>query len=131
MFDLRVLSGYTPVNQTRPCKGMGRRPPLPGVAFTVSGEGSLIRCWVYVDGFNFYHGAAKRTGHKWIDLLALSRRLRAQDTIERVKYFTAPVQRRPDDPDQVTRQRTYWRALATLGCVERIEGQFRSHPRRT
>ena len=88
-----------------------------------------MRCWVYVDGFNFYHGAAKRTGHKWVDLLALSRRLRAQDTIEHVKYFTAPVQRRPDDPGQVTRQRTYWRALATLGCVERIEGQFRSHPR--
>ncbi len=83
-----------------------------------------MRCWVYVDGFNFYHGAAKRTECKWIDLRALSQQLRPDDTIERVKYFPALVERRTDDPDQRNRQRTYWRALDTLGIVERIEGKF-------
>lgn len=83
-----------------------------------------VRCWIYVDGFNFYHGAAKRTGLKWIDLLALSQRLRPHDRIERIKYFTALVERRTDATDQPQRQRIYWRALETLGCVERIEGRF-------
>lgn len=83
-----------------------------------------MRCWVYVDGFNFYNGAAKRTGIKWVDLLLLSQQLRRGDTIERVKYFTAVVEKRTDDPDQQRRQRTYWRALDTLGCVDRIEGRF-------
>ena len=83
-----------------------------------------MRCWVYVDGFNFYHGAAKRTRVKWIDLLALCRKLRPDDEIERIKFFTALVERRTEDPLQRQRQRTYWRALDTLGCVERIEGHF-------
>jgi len=64
-----------------------------------------MRCWVYVDGFNFYHGAAKRTGHKWVDLLKLSQQVRSGDSIERIKYFTALVERRTDDPDQQKRQR--------------------------
>jgi len=88
-----------------------------------------LRCWVYVDGFNFFHGAAKRTGHKWVNLLELGRRIRPSDSVDRVKYFTALVERRTDDPDQRQRQRTYWRALAMTGCVERIEGQFTRWPK--
>jgi hypothetical protein len=88
-----------------------------------------MRCWVYVDGFNFYHGACCRVGCKWIDLRALSQQLRPNDTIERIKYFTALVERRTDDPDQRRRQRLYWRALDTLGIVERIEGKFTRHGR--
>jgi len=86
---------------------------------------------VYVDGFNVYHGLAKRRGCqcKWLDLLALSRRLRPCDTIERIKFFTALVEKRTDDPDQQKRQRLYWRAMDTLGCVERIEGRFTRWPK--
>lgn len=84
-----------------------------------------MRCWVYVDGFNFYYGASRRTGHKWVDLLSLSKKLRPLDTIEKIKYFTAQVSFRPTDPTQIQRQRLYWRALKTLGCVERIEGKFK------
>ena len=86
--------------------------------------GLHVRCWVYVDGFNFYHGIRKHPGCKWVDLLALSRRLRQHDTIDHIKYFTALVENRTDNPGQRTRQCTYWRALATLGCVERINGHF-------
>lgn len=89
-----------------------------------------MRCWVYVDGFNFYHGACRRTGHRWVDLFRLSQQLRPSDTIERIKYFTALVERRTDDPDQRSRQLTYWRALQTLGCVTRIEGRFARGPKR-
>ncbi len=89
-----------------------------------------MRCWVYVDGFNLYNGAAKRTRCKWLNLLSLSQRLRPHDTIERVKYFTALVERRTDDPDQQKRQRVYWRALGTLNCVDRIEGRFSRWPKR-
>jgi hypothetical protein len=90
-----------------------------------------LRCWVYVDGFNLYHGLAKRRTcrAKWLNLLELSRRLRPRDTIERIRFFTALVERRTDDPDQQKRQRLYWRALDTLGCVERIEGRFTRWPR--
>jgi hypothetical protein len=82
-----------------------------------------------VDGFNFYNGAARPTGCKWVNLLALSQQLRQHDTIERIKYFTALVERRTDNPNQRQRQRTYWRALATLGCLERIEGRFSRWPK--
>ena len=30
---------------------------------------------VYVDGFNFYHGAVKGTPYKWLDLAALCQRM--------------------------------------------------------
>ncbi len=62
--------------------------------------------------------------YKWLNLLELSCWLRPSDIIERIKYFTALVEKRTDDPDQQKRQRLYWRALDTLGCVERIEGRF-------
>lgn len=88
-----------------------------------------VRCWVYVDGFNFYHGATVRTQHKWVDLLRLSENLRRYDQIQRIKYFTALVERRTDDPDQRRRQQTYWRALRTIPCLEIIEGRFTRWPK--
>lgn len=93
-----------------------------------------MRCWVYVDGFNLYNGLLSRrdtdcSGCKWLDLLALARALRPLDTIECIKYFTAPVERRTTDPQQPIRQRVYWRALATIPCLSRIEGKFARRPR--
>jgi len=66
-----------------------------------------LRCWVYVDGFSLYHGLAKRQSCrcKWLNLLALARRLRPRDTIGRIKFFTALVEKRTDAPDQQKRQR--------------------------
>lgn len=108
--------------------GLKAAPTWGGFRFSWRGDGR-VRCWAYIDGFNFYNGAAKRTGYKWVNLLTLSQQLRPNDTIERVKYFTAAVEARPNDPDQTRRQRTYWRALKTIDCLDRIEGQFRSHDR--
>jgi len=47
--------------------------------------------------------------------------------IDRVKYFTARVSARSDDPDKPTRQQIYLRALRTLPDLEIIYGSFLSH----
>lgn len=79
---------------------------------------------VYIDGFNFYYGAVKGTPHKWLDLEALSRRLLPRDEITKVRYFTARISSRPDDPQQAVRQETYLRALNTLPLVEIHFGHY-------
>ena len=73
---------------------------------------------VYVDGFNFYYGAVKRTPYKWLNLEAMCQRLLPRDQIVKIRYFTARVNDRPDDPQLASRQDTYLRALATLPLVE-------------
>ena len=86
----------------------------------------MSKVWVYIDGFNLYNGALVRTPYKWLDLVALSRcLLSSTDSVEQVKFFTAQVERRPNDPDQQKRQRMYWRALRAGGKVAIIEGQFK------
>lgn len=44
-----------------------------------------------------------------------------------IKYFTARVSARRDDPDKPTRQQIYLRALRTLPSLEVIYGSFLSH----
>lgn len=83
-----------------------------------------MRTHVYVDGFNFYYGCVKGSALKWVDLSALCTRLLPPNEILAIKYFTARVEARPDDPDQPTRQETYFRAIRTLPNVEIILGQF-------
>lgn len=83
---------------------------------------------VYVDGFNLYYGAIKRTPYRWLDLLAMCRLLFPNDQINKIKYFTARVSARPTDPDQPIRQSTYWRALQTIPNLSIIEGSFLVKP---
>lgn len=82
---------------------------------------------VYVDGFNFYYGAVKGTPYKWLNIAALCHLLLPNDMIWRIKYFTAPVHPRPQDPDQRVRQETYLRALGTIPNLEIILGTFHTH----
>jgi hypothetical protein len=53
---------------------------------------------VYIDGFNLYYGALKNTPYKWLHLDALCRRLLPKHRIGRIRYFTAIVSARPNDP---------------------------------
>ena len=86
-----------------------------------------IRTIVYVDAFNLYYGALKETSYKWLDLLALSRAMiPAENDILGIKYFTAKVLPRPDDPSAPTRQDVYLRALKTIRA-EVVLGHFLSH----
>ena len=85
---------------------------------------------VYIDGFNFYYGAVKGTPHKWLDHEALCRRLLPKDQIVKIRYFTARISARPDDPQQAVRQETYLRALATLPLIEIHYGHYVTRPTR-
>jgi len=79
---------------------------------------------VYVDGFNLYYGALKGTSHKWLDLDALFRTLVPTHEIKRIRYFTARISARRDNPGSPTRQDTYLRALRTLPNVSIHLGKF-------
>ena len=79
---------------------------------------------IYVDGFNLYYGAVRRTPYKWLDISQMCRHLFPHDKINKIKYFTARVSARPNDPDQPIRQATYWRALQTIPGLSIIEGSF-------
>lgn len=88
---------------------------------------SLLRTRVYIDGFNLYYGCLKGTPHKWLDVHALCRALLPKNQIDLVRYFTAQISARPNDPDQATRQQTYLRALATDAQVQVHLGHFLTH----
>jgi hypothetical protein len=62
---------------------------------------------VYVDAFNLYYGSLKGTPYRWLDLGALCARLLPKDRINRIRYFTATVSTRPDNPDAPQRQQVY------------------------
>ena len=78
---------------------------------------SDVRTNIYVDGFNLYYGALRKTPHRWVNLESLFQFLLPKNTIQEIKYFTALVSARPNDPSQPQRQQLYLRALATLPKV--------------
>lgn len=57
----------------------------------------------------------------------MCRFLLPKDKIQRIKYFTALVTPRPNDPDKPLRQRVFLRALQTIPNLEIILGSFLSH----
>jgi len=83
---------------------------------------------VYIDGFNFYYGCMRGTPYRWLNLEAFCERLLPKDDVNRIRYFTAMVSSRPDDPGAPLRQKTYLRALATLPRVSIHLGHFLSNP---
>lgn len=84
---------------------------------------------VYIDGFNVYFCAVKRTPYKWLNLLGLCNTLFPSVQINRIRYFSAKVRNFQHDPNAQTRQDTYWRALRTTPNLEIIEGDFVAWPR--
>lgn len=83
---------------------------------------------VYIEGFHLYYGAIKNPPFKWLDLMKMSELLFPNDTINKIKYFSARVSARLSDPDQPIRQSTYWRALQTIPNLSIIEGSFLVKP---
>jgi hypothetical protein len=57
----------------------------------------------------------------------MCRWLLPHDQINRIKYFTALVDARPNDPDKPLRQELYWRALRTIPNLSIILGSFLTH----
>jgi uncharacterized LabA/DUF88 family protein len=83
-----------------------------------------LRTYVYIDGFNFYYGCLKGTAFRWLDIAQMCNLLLPNNDIQRIRYFTAPVVARPNDPDQAVRQQIYFRALRTLPNFDIILGRF-------
>ncbi len=79
---------------------------------------------VYIDGFNLYYRLLKaRPATKWVNPIALVRRVLPNNNITRVRYFTARVSGRLD-PDAPHRQQLYLDALGTLPELEIHYGTF-------
>ena len=87
------------------------------------------RTIIYIDGFNLYYCLLQKSKYKWLNLEALCNNLLPSDKheIAQIKFFSARISARKDDPDAPTRQDVYWRALKKF-CpkVEIIEGFFLS-----
>jgi hypothetical protein len=79
---------------------------------------------IYVDGLNLYYGCLKGTAYKWLDLNALFETLLPNHDIKRIRYFTARISARPDNPGTAQRQDAYIRALRTLPNVSIFLGKF-------
>jgi len=87
-----------------------------------------MRVLVYVDGFNLYYGALRRTPYRWLDISKLCKKLlKPTDTIVKIKYFTAEVKALPHDPDQPLRQQIYLRALRTIPNLKIVLGHYQVH----
>ncbi len=65
---------------------------------------------------------------KWLNPRKLAEVIFPDVEIQAVKYFTAYVTNRPNDPTQAQRQQTYFRALKTIPNFEIIRGHYLSHP---
>jgi hypothetical protein len=72
---------------------------------------------VYIDGFNLYYGALRKTPYMWLDLGSMCAKLLPNDQIKRIRYFTARIKAQPDDPLGPARQDAY---LAALGSVPEV-----------
>jgi len=59
----------------------------------------------------------------------MSKLLLPKDQIVGIKYFTAKVFSRGNDPQKHIRQQVYWRALRTIANLEIIEGHYSEHPK--
>ena len=83
---------------------------------------------LYVDGFNLYYRALRRTPWRWLNLRALANGLLIPDfTLHRIRYFTALIRSGSFDPQKEIRQQTYLRALRTIPRLDVHEGRFQSN----
>lgn len=85
-----------------------------------------MRTNFYIDGFNLYFGCLQGTPHKWLDLVKFCQLSypAPANQLGRVRYFTARVSSRPNDPRQPERQAAYLRALGTLPELTIHYGKF-------
>jgi len=89
------------------------------------------RAIAYVDGFNFYYGAVREEpALKWLDFEALCAQLLRGHDLQAVRYYTARVSDRRDDPGVSQRQDVFLRALATRPKMEIVYGKFRTRTKR-
>lgn len=83
----------------------------------------------YVDGYNLYYGALKRTPNKWLDLQKFVQALTPNSlTLRKIRYFTARVKPGSRSPNAHTDQAAYLDALvAHCPMVEIKFGHYLRH----
>jgi hypothetical protein len=79
---------------------------------------------VYIDAFNLYFGSLKKTSYRWLNLEDFCQKYLPNNNITAIKYFTATVSARPNDPQQPVRQQAYLRAISTLPKINIIYGHY-------
>ena len=79
------------------------------------------RSIVYIDGFNLYYGALQGGPYKWLNLERYFRLLRPDDSIQKIRYFTAKIA-----GGHAANQDAYLLALEILPLVEVILGRFKT-----
>jgi len=87
-----------------------------------------METYVYIDGFNLYYGVIKETPYKWLNIRLLCQNYFKKYHILKLKYFTAIISSRPNNPNKPNRQQIYLRALKTIPNLEIILGHFMEHP---
>ena len=86
-----------------------------------------LRTNIYVDGFNLYYGALRKTPYRWVNLNTLFQYLLPKNPIQSIKYFTALVSARPNDLNAPASQKLYLRALSTIPELSVHFGHFLVH----
>ena len=87
----------------------------------------MSKAIVYIDGFNLYYGALKRTPYKWLDVGRLCALMLPQDDIVAINYYAALVSARPGNPSAPNDQQIYLRALRTIPNLSMTYGHFLTH----
>lgn len=83
-----------------------------------------MRVYAYIDAFNFYYGLTRQTPYRWCNLARLCEQVLPDEHFETIKLFTAYSKGFPGNQQAPQRQKTYFRALATLDNVEMITSKF-------
>lgn len=81
--------------------------------------------YVYIDAFNLYYGALKKTPYKWLNVRAMCEQLFAGEDIRKIYYCTANVKPRNGNTTSVSNQNAYLRALATLDSLVVVKSYFK------
>lgn len=86
---------------------------------------------VYIDGFNFYYGAARPHGIRWVDLRRMSQRiLGPRHAVEQVYLYTALLHARRGDGASVRNHELFLRAQRVAAQVTIVLGTHVSSVRR-
>ncbi len=73
--------------------------------------------------------AVLKTPFKWLNIYRMCELLLPNNQIVGIKYFTAKVFSRKNDPQKHIRQQVYFRALETIPNLEIIYGHYSEHPK--
>jgi uncharacterized LabA/DUF88 family protein len=87
---------------------------------------------VYIDGFNFYYGAARPHGLRWVDLRRMSQRiLGPRHAVDTVFLYTAPLHDRGGADGRIAeRHELYLRAQRAGADVRVVLGRHVAGPRK-